>query len=88
MAQENQKYFLSVEVKWGKQNGESQHAESVGGQNWGELSYDQVITLENVAVVPNLNQMMTDAAEMGLLGVAGAEMVTAALSERAKDKAK
>jgi hypothetical protein len=90
MANDNneQLYFVDITVKWGKQNGESQKAESVGGQNWGHLTYDQAVAVENVAVIPNLNQMMIDAGDMGLDTIEAGDLIRGALSARAADKVK
>lgn len=89
MANEGEQlYFVSIEVKWGKQNGDEQFAESTGGQNWGYLTYDQAIGLETAAVIPNLNQMMSDAGDIGLEGSESADVVRAALDAKVKDKVK
>ena len=84
----DQLYFVEVIVNWGKQNGDEQVTESTGGQNWGYLTYDQAVALENVAVIPNVNQMNTDAGEMGLEVIDQGDVVKSALAARAKDKVK
>ena len=87
-APNDQLYFVEVIVNWGKQNGDEQVTESTGGQNWGYLTYDQAVALENVAVIPNVNQMNTDAGEMGLEVIDQGDVVKSALAARAKDKVK
>jgi hypothetical protein len=62
----NKEYFVEVQVTWGKQNGDTQKVESTGGQNWGYLTYDQAVAVQNAVVIPNLNQMLIDAGELGL----------------------
>ena len=70
MAQDsNKEYFVSIEYKWGKQNGDDQDAESIGGQNWGYLSYDQSVAC-NVIVGEAMKKLIDDAVGLGL------EMVT------------
>ena len=71
-------YFVNVVVTWGKQNGDSQKVESIGGQNWGYLSYDQSVAVQNAVVIPNIAQMMIDAGELGL-GMAEDQTMVAAL---------
>lgn len=77
MANADQKYFVSVEVKWGKQNGEKQEVESSGGQNWGYLSYDQSVAVQNMAVIPGVITMLEKAGEMGLDLISDPVMVEA-----------
>ena len=75
MAQEDKEYFVEIQVTWGKQNGESQKVESTGGQNWGYLTYDQSVAVQNAVIIPNLNQMLTDAGALGLEMVEDQTMV-------------
>jgi len=70
MPNEDQEYFVSITVEWGKQNGESQKVESTGGQNWGCLTYDQSVAVQNAVIIPGITQMLEDAGALGL------EMVT------------
>ena len=81
-------YFVNVVVTWGKQNGESQKVESIGGQNWGYLSYDQSVAVQNVVVIPNLNQMMIDAGELGLETLQDSDMADLVKAGLAAKKAK
>ena len=62
----DQEYFVSVEVKWGKQQGESQKVESVGGQNWGNLTYEQSVMVQNGAVIPGVIKMLEEAGKLGM----------------------
>ena len=83
MANEKE-YFVSVTVEWGKQNGESQKAESVGGQNWGNLTYDQSVAVQNAVVIPGVIQMLEDAGALGLEMVGDEAMVAMINSKKAK----
>ena len=83
MANEKE-YFVSVTVEWGKQNGESQKAESVGGQNWGNLTYDQSVAVQNAVVIPGMIQMLEDAGALGLELVGDEAMVAMINSKKAK----
>lgn len=83
MANEKE-YFVSVTVEWGKQNGESQKAESVGGQNWGNLTYDQSVAVQNAVVIPGMIQMLEDAGALGLEMVGDEAMVAMINSKKAK----
>lgn len=66
MAEKDQQYFVSVEVKWGKQNGDKQEVESVGGQNWGYLTYDQSVMVQSSCVIPGVQLMLEEAGKLGL----------------------
>ena len=77
-------YFVSVTVEWGKQNGESQKAESVGGQNWGNLTYDQSVAVQNAVVIPGVIQMLKDAGELGLEMVGDEALVSMIKTKNAK----
>ena len=83
MANEKE-YYVSVTVEWGKQNGESQKAESVGGQNWGNLTYDQSVAVQNAVVIPGIIQMLEDAGELGLEMAGDEAMVDAIRAKKAK----
>jgi hypothetical protein len=68
MADKDQKYFVSVEVKWGKDDGKgNKKAESVGGQTWGELSYGQSVAVQSGCVIPGVKLMFDKAGEMGVI---------------------
>lgn len=89
MAQEESKeYFVDVTVTWGKQNGESQKVESVGGNNWGYLTYDQSVALQNAVVIPGVTQMLEDAGALGLELVEDQSMVALIKTGLAAKKAK
>ena len=62
----DKEYFVEMQVTWGKQDGDNQKVESTGGQNWGYLSYDQSVALQNAVIIPNLTAMLEDAGELGL----------------------
>jgi len=68
-------YFVEVQVTWGKQNGESQTVESRGGQNWGKLSYDQSVAVQNAVVIPGVQAMLGWAGELGLEMVEDQDLV-------------
>jgi len=84
MATEDQKYFVSVEVKWGKQDANgNQVAESVGGQNWGALSYDQSVAVQNFIVIPGMKTILDQA---GILGIESIELMGGTVPDKAKEK--
>jgi hypothetical protein len=83
-----QQYFVEIQCTWGKQNGESQHTESTGGQNWGYLTYDQSVAVQNAVIIPNLNQMLVDAGELGLEMAGDQKMVDMIRAGNAAKKAK
>ena len=62
----DKEYFVEIQVTWGKQDGDNQKVESTGGQNWGYLSYDQSVALQNAVIIPNLSEMLADAGLLGL----------------------
>jgi hypothetical protein len=66
MAKPDQKYFVSVEVKWGKQEGDKQVVESTGGQNWGYLTYEQSVMVQNASVIPGVVKMLDEAGKLGM----------------------
>ena len=66
MAQDNEKqYFVGVEYTWGKQVGDEQNAESVGGVKWGYLTYDQSVAL-NAIVVESMKKLLDDSVDAGI----------------------
>ena len=84
MANEDKQYFVKVTVEWGKQDGDTQNAESVGGQSWGYLTYDQSVAVQNAVVIPGVIQMLEDAGELGLEMVGDSAMVDIIKSKKAK----
>jgi hypothetical protein len=62
----DQQYFVSVTVEWGKQDGDTQSVESTGGQNWGYLTYDQSLAVENAVIIPGMQLMLEWSGELGL----------------------
>ena len=63
---EKNQYFVEVQVTWGKQKGDKQEVESTGGQNWGYLTYDQSVALQNAVVIPGMQAMLEWSGELGL----------------------
>ena len=84
MANEEKQYFVKVTVEWGKQDGDTQKAESVGGQNWGYLSYDQSVAVQNGVVIPGMIQMLEDAGDLGLEMASDPAMVDMIKAKKAK----
>lgn len=66
MSDPTQKYFVSVEVKWGKDVDGVKTAESVGGQTWGALSYEQSVGIQSGVIVPGITHMLENASVIGL----------------------
>lgn len=64
MADEKQ-YFVDVIYNWGKQTGDNQKAETIGGCNWGYLTYDQSVAL-NVVVTAAMKKLLDDSVDLGL----------------------
>lgn len=85
MSDTEQKYFVSVEVKWGKDNAGVQTAESVGGQTWGALSYDQSVVIQGAVLKPGLDAMFGAAIDLGLDAI---ELSGTVLPEDTKNKVK
>ena len=81
---DDKQYFVSVTVEWGKQDGQSQRAESTGGQNWGNLTYDQSVAVQNAVVIPAVVQMLEDAGELGLEMVEDTNLVEIIKAKKAK----
>ena len=87
----DKEYFVEIQVTWGKQDGDNQKVESTGGQNWGYLSYDQSVALQNAVIIPNLTAMLEDAGELGLEVAEDSVMVEklkAGVAEKAAKKVK
>ena len=84
MANPEQKYFVSVEVTWGKEAADgTQTVESRGGQNWGALDYAQSVAVQTAVVMPGAVVMLDEA---GKLGVEGVEMMGLEVPDSVKGK--
>jgi len=81
---DDKQYFVKVTVEWGKQDGDTQKAESVGGQSWGYLTYDQSVAVQNAVVIPGVIQMLEDAGSLGLELVGDEGMVDIIKAKKAK----
>ena len=67
MAKPDQKYFVSVEVKWGKVGDDgSLNAESFGGQTWSELDYAQSVAVQGAVIVPGVQMMLDQSITLGI----------------------
>lgn len=82
MANEKE-YFVKVSYEWGKQTGESQKAETVGGNNWGYLTYDQSVVLNSV-VAEAMKKLLDDSVDLGLEMVGDVNMVEMVKAKKAK----
>jgi hypothetical protein len=82
----DQKYFVAVEITWGKEDGNGvQKVESRGGQNWGALTYEQSVALQGACIVPAVNLLLTEAVGLGMDIV---EMSGIEIPQETKDKIK
>ena len=63
MANDTQ-YFAEVIVNWGKQHGDEQASESTGGQNWGYLSYEQSVAVNEI-IVEAFKKLLDDSIGLG-----------------------
>jgi len=85
---QNQLYFVSVEVKFGKEDANGvQITESVGGQNWGKLTYEQAVAVQGACVVPAVNLLLTAAVGLGMdiVDMSGVELPPA-IKEKIRGK--
>ena len=61
----DKQYFVGIEYTWGKQNGADQDVETVGGNRWGYLTYEQSLALNGV-IVDAMKKLLDDSLELGL----------------------
>lgn len=66
MAEEKQ-YYIKVRFEFGTDVDGVLTPKNSGGVEWVSMPYDNVVGLQNFAIIPALNQMAVKAGELGML---------------------